>query len=318
MSTRRRVLLVGAGAVGQVYARSLLRAGCEVAFLVKPAHLAEVRAGLTVHVYAGRTPRAEPLTGVEALTTVEEVAARAWDQVWLCVPSTALRAGGWVEALARVTGDATWVTLQPALEDRAWLQQRVPAERVVGGIIPFVAFAAPLTPGAQPAAGTVLWMPPLARGLFDGPARRRDDVVAVLRAGGYPAARTKDVARAVAVPSAALTAFVTGLEAAGWSFARLLEPGARVRTVQAAREAVRVAAAHTGASAGPVLLALRPAVLRLLPLVARRVPFDLEAYLRAHFTKVRPQTRLMLEEYVEHGRRAGLEVDTLVHLLPTE
>ena len=81
---------------------------------------------------------------------------------------------------------------------------------------------------------------------------------------------------------------------------------------------MRIAAAHTGTGATAPLLLLRRALFRLLPLAARLVPFDLEAYLRVHFTKVHAQTRLMLEEYVALGRRLGLPVAQLELLLPTQ
>jgi ketopantoate reductase len=315
-----RVLLVGAGAVGQVFAKYLQAAGCEVAFLVKEAHAAEARAGFTLQAFRGlsRTPHPAPLEGVEVLVSLEDVASRSWEQVWLCVSSTALRAGDWVQALAQATPGATWVTLQPAIEDRAWLLQHVPAERLVSGVIPFLSFAAPLRPGDVPASGTAYWFPPLARGLFSGPSGPLEAVTRTLRAGGYPAARHRDVARAVNVPSAVLTVFVAGLEAAGWRFGQLLERGHLARTHEAAREAVRIAAAHTGTRAGAPLLLLRRTLFRLLPLGARLVPFDLEAYLRVHFTKVHAQTRLMLEEYVALGRRKGLPVAQLESLLPTQ
>jgi Ketopantoate reductase PanE/ApbA len=176
MRASPRVLLVGAGAVGQVFAKYLQAAGCEVSFLVKPAHAAEARGGFTLHAFRGlsRTPRPLSLSGVEVLVSLEEVAARRWEQVWLCVSSSALRAGTWVAELARATGGATWVTLQPALEDRDWLLQRVPAERLVCGNIPFLSFAAPLAPGGTPASGTVFWLPPLAQGLFSGPEHKKD------------------------------------------------------------------------------------------------------------------------------------------------
>jgi hypothetical protein len=208
------------------------------------------------------------------------------------------------------------VMLQPALEDRDWLQQRVPAGQLVCGVIPFLSFAAPLKPGDRPESGTAFWFPPLARGPFSGPPERRDAVVRTLRAGGYPAARQRDVAQAVAVPSAVLTAGVAGLLAAGWRFERLLEPEHLRRTHAAAREAARVAAAHTGVGVRALLMLLRRGTFRLLPLGARLVPFDLEAYLRVHFTKVQAQTRLMVEEYVALGRRAGLPVGELETLLP--
>lgn len=314
MSMSPRVLLVGAGAVGQVYAKHLQAAGCAVSFLVKPAHAQEARRGFTLHAL-GRKGPALALQGVEVLVSADEVAARHFEQVWLCVSSPALRAGDWVAQLAAASGEATWVMLQPALEDRRWLLQHVPEARLVTGVIPFLSFTAPLQPGARPASGTAFWFPPLARGGFSGPRERVDAVVHTLREGGFPARRQADAGRAIAVPSAVLTAFTAGLEAAGWRFARLLEPGPLAHTHAAAQEAARIAAAHTGGGALGVRLLLRRALFRLLPLGARFVPFDLERYLQVHFTKVAAQTRLMLQEYVALGRERGLPVGELERLL---
>ena len=78
MRNSPRVLLVGAGAVGQVFAKHLQAAGCEVGFLVKEAHAAEARAGFTLHAYRGLSPHAAraPLQGVPVLISLEDVAAR--------------------------------------------------------------------------------------------------------------------------------------------------------------------------------------------------------------------------------------------------
>ncbi len=44
-----RVLVVGAGAVGQVYGLYLRRGGARVSFLVKPAHAAWCQRGFALH-----------------------------------------------------------------------------------------------------------------------------------------------------------------------------------------------------------------------------------------------------------------------------
>lgn len=44
-----RTLVVGAGSVGQVFARHLSLGGAEVTFLVKEKHAAELRRGLTLY-----------------------------------------------------------------------------------------------------------------------------------------------------------------------------------------------------------------------------------------------------------------------------
>src|SRR6218665_1651166 len=213
-----RVLLVGAGAVGQVFGHYLRSAGCAVTFLAKENH-----------------PAPPPLSGFGVLASEREVQKERWDQVWLCISSTALRSGDGVKKLAASTGDATWVMLQPALDDREWLLRWIPAERLVTGMIPFLAFHAPLTPeDALKGPGTAFWMPPLARGLFSGPSERLWPVLRTLRAGGYPAKEDADVTRASSIPSAVLCAAVLGLEAEAWSFERLLRPEPLARTLGAA------------------------------------------------------------------------------------
>ncbi|HEX5746131.1 MAG TPA: 2-dehydropantoate 2-reductase N-terminal domain-containing protein [Archangium sp.] len=315
MNETPRVLLVGAGAVGQVFGKYLQAAGCELSFLVKEKYADEARRGFTLYELGMLEKDPEPVafSGFGVLVSNEEVAARRWDQVWLCVSSTAMRAGSWVGELARATGDATWVMLQPSLDDRDWLLQWIPAERLVSSMIPFLSFHAPLKPGERfPKPGMAFWMPPMTRGPFSGPPERLQQVVRTLRAGGYPARASQDVARDVAIPSAVLTVFVNGLEAAGWSFERFLQHDSLERVHRAAREAVQVAAAHTKGSASAVLPLLRPALFKLLlPVASHLMPFDLEAYLRVHFTKVGEQMRLMMKTYVDLGRSAGLPVENL-------
>jgi len=315
MITRPRILLVGAGATGQVFGWFLQAAGCELSFLVKEKYAEEARRGFTLYELGLFEPEPTPLrfSGFQVLTSPEQAAAQRWDEVWLCISSTALRAGGAVEALAQATGDATWVMLQPALEDRDWLCQRVPPERLVSGMIPFLSFHAPLRPEEPvPTPGTAFWFPPLSRGQFSGPEARLREVLQALQRGGYPARRHDEVARAIAIPSAILTAVITGLERAGWSFERLLEPRSLEQVLRATQEAVRIAAWRTKASASSVLPLLRPTLFRMLaPVASGAAPFDLETYLRVHFTKVSDQTRWMLREYITLGTQAGLPTEEL-------
>ncbi|QRO01089.1 ketopantoate reductase [Archangium violaceum] len=315
MSGAPRVLLVGAGAVGQVFGKYLQAAGCELSFLVKEKYAEEARRGYPLYELGlfSRRPRPVLFSGFGVRVSAREVAAERWDQVWLCVSSTALRDGNWVGELARATGDATWVMLQPALDDRDWLLQWVPEERLVSGMIPFLSFHAPLKPGDPlEGPGTAFWMPPMSRGLFSGPPERLQGVLRPLRAGGYPASRSEDVARAAAIPTAVLTVFINELESAGWSFDRFRERAHLERLQGAAREAVQIAARHTRTSASAVLPLLRPAFFKVLLAVASRVaPIDLETYLRVHFTKVGAQTRLMMRTYIDLGRTQEQPVQAL-------
>ena len=91
---------------------------------------------------------------------------------------------------------------------------------------------------------------------------------------------------------------VAGLELAGWSFHTLNASGGLTRVAGAAREATQLAA--PGHRRWLVNLVTLPFILRLIIAIARSAaPFDLEAMLAFHFTKVGDQTREMLARYLE-------------------
>ncbi|HRE92159.1 MAG TPA: 2-dehydropantoate 2-reductase N-terminal domain-containing protein, partial [Myxococcota bacterium] len=94
-----KTLLVGAGAVGLSYGWYLARAGCDVAYLVKPKYADELAGGATLYFpkkRGVRDPQAFPCGagGYRVLTTNSEVEREAWDYALICVSATALR-GDW-------------------------------------------------------------------------------------------------------------------------------------------------------------------------------------------------------------------------------
>ena len=72
-----RVLVVGAGAVGQVFALHLARGGADVAFLVKPKYAEECGRGFTLYRLGGRVPTIESVT-CRALTSAADAAREHW------------------------------------------------------------------------------------------------------------------------------------------------------------------------------------------------------------------------------------------------
>ena len=304
-----RALVVGAGAVGQVYGYHLQLGGAEVWFLVKPKYADECRTGFTVYPLNDRRRRAEPrrFAAAGVVTSDDEVAAQTWDQVYLTVSSTALR-GPWLPGLARASGQATVISLQPGIEDRQHVLQYVPDDRLVSGLISLISYAAPL-PGetrfSEP--GMAYWFPPLSPSPFSGPAARVEAVVAALRAGGMPAKRHPNVPGLAGFPSAVMMPYLVALEAGGWSFDRLGENAPTA--ARAAREAMDIVAARPEAGRRPPFIGLvsRPFVVRAGLWLGRRIiPLDLETYLREHFIKVGDQTRLMMSQYIDHARSRGL------------
>jgi len=313
-----RVLVIGAGAVGQVYGYHLARGGAEVTFLVKPAHAPELDAGLTLYpLNRPARRRAQPVhfRSYRVITDVGVAAGERWDQVYLTISSTALRAGDWFARLAAGLGAATLVLLQPGPDDRRFVEERVPAAQIVQGVITVISYRAPL-PGETrfPGPGMAYWFPPLAASPLDG--ARRDTVVSALRAGGLPARRHRGIARSSVFPTALFMPLLAVLERAGWSFGTIREPGRLALASRAAGEALRVMA-HQGGRRAPLLLRLinHPLVVRLVLALAPRVmPLDLETYLHVHFTKVGDQTRDFLRTYLTLGRGAGLPTDGLAQL----
>lgn len=319
-----RALVVGAGAVGQVYGRHLALGGAEVAFLVRDKYVEEMRRGLTFYPLnrSGRRRRIpEEWRNYEVLTG-REVAGGRWDQVYITVPSTALR-GPWLDDLARDTGDATIVLLTPGIDDRTFVASKVGEARLVCGMITLISYHAPL-PGETrfPEPGMAYWFPPASPAPTSGPADRRREVVRALRAGRLPATAVADVSRIAAYGTAMLIPLLVALERADWKFERFFSRAERpfLRTAFAAtREASAVVRRRVGPPPlrlAPLPWLARPSLLRAgLRLARPAVPLDLETYLSVHFTKVGDQTRAFLAGYVDHARDLGIPAPALQALV---
>jgi 2-dehydropantoate 2-reductase len=314
-----RALVVGAGAVGQAYARHLQLGGADVTFFVRDKYRATLERGLDMYwLNAPRPTEPARFETFGIVTRPDEVAARRFDQVYLTVSSPAL-AGAWLRELIAATGDATIIALEPGADDRAvLLAAGVPVERLVQGMITLISYAAPL-PGETrfPRPGMAYWFPPMTPAPHSGPRERTAAAVRALRAGKLPAKVHPDVPATVAFPSAVLMPYLIALESAGWSFRELGRGPAIALGARAAREALAITAATTGRRIpfGARAIA-RPTMLRIALWFGRRViPLPLEIYLREHFTKVHAQTIEFMEGYIAKGKKAGAPVAALEELL---
>lgn len=308
------ILIVGAGAVGQVYGRHLARAGHAITFFVKPAHRAGLEQGLPLHRLGWLRHEGETWRGYELLDRVGDVASRDWDQVWLCVAADALAAPLTREVVA-AAGPATVVCLQPGPESaghvREWLAD---PRQLVQGLITFISYQSPL-PGRPGPRGIAYFLSALAPGLFAGTDARVGPVLDALRRGGMAARRVADFDRAAGGSDATLIPLVAALELNGWQLDRLAGSEALALGRAAATEALVALAADRGARVGPQkLLLAAPALRALLFLAPKVLPLALGPYLEYHFSKVGRQTREMLESYMAAGRRQGLPVARLQEL----
>lgn len=300
-----RVALIGAGAVGQVYGRHLQRAGDQVTFYVREKYRADVEAGMVMHPVNGdQTPVTLKADGV--VTTAADLAG--FDEVWLCISSTALQ-GQWLGPLLDAASGARVVTLQPGLEDRELLLQHVAEDKLATGLIGFMSWQAPL-PGEQVAPGMRYWFPWFMPSKFSGPGA--DDIVRRLQAGGCPAKRAKNVRLEMALGSATLLPITAHLETVGWKWDRLgsvsdslAETIAQARAVSAAYHGVM----SPGLSPPGFAFGVAAWV------VPRVVPVDIEAFFEWHFTKVGDQTRASLATWIANGEARGLQVGAMRRIL---
>ncbi|MCB9594148.1 MAG: ketopantoate reductase [Sandaracinaceae bacterium] len=314
--TAKRVLVVGAGAVGQVYGRHLALGGADVTFFVREKYVAELSGGMTFYpLHDGDAP--VRFEGYHLVTSPEAVRAGGFDQVWLCVSSSALR-GDWLGPLLAAAPDALVVAMVPTASDRMHIQRFVPGARLVQGLITFLSYASPLPTETRDPAGTAYWFPPLVASAFDGPEAEVRELVHTLKAGGCPARRQRGVSARASFGAALLIPQLAAMETVGFSFAAFrADPDLVKRASAAGEEALAVVSARLDhAIPFGMKCVNQPFAYRTATSLAPRLaPFDLEAYWAFHFGKVADQTRLLLRDYADDARRHGLPGDALAGLV---
>lgn len=294
-----RVLIVGAGALGQVFGLWLAGGDARVTYLVRPGRGRWADGGVEVtRLRRWRRPDVRRLVPHGVVSRSGLAQHGAWDMVWLCVDSTAL-AGDWTNDLRDAIGTATVVTIGQGPHDLAILGRTWPTEQIVR-----------VTPNvlAHQTPDVAYWLPPGASMRVSGEQARAHEVVGALRAGGVRASKERDPG-AADIAAARMIPFIAALEGSGWSG---LDSERAAAAAAANREAVAIVAALHGkrtplavpAWAGRFAMSALP----------RLAPFDIRRYLEDHFTKVGDQTRMMLDGWADEGTRRGLPVHNLVRL----
>ncbi|NUP09015.1 MAG: hypothetical protein HOW73_23440 [Polyangiaceae bacterium] len=315
-----RALVVGAGAVGRVYGHHLARAGADVAVYVRPAHRKQAEDGYVLSeirlLGARRTHTFRPSRVVSEPSDLASLGPI--DQVWLCLPTTALD-----EELLERFGDAfpraSIVVMTPGHFVKELVCRAVGARRAVFGVIGMLSYLSPLEgsddPREQATPSGIAYF--LARTKLSSASERRAlDAAKALEHGGCPAEVVADATAEVTLSSAVLMPVMATLEVAEWSLSKFAEEQFASLASAAIAEALAVATALTGRSDPFAPIVSNALPLRLGARIAPRfAPFDVEGFLRVHFTKVDEQTRLLLEENVTHAKRLGLPHAALDDLL---
>lgn len=304
---RIRALVVGGGATGQVYGYFLAQAGVEVSYYLKPRYAAEAEEGFDLLPFGlvGRRPKRH-FGGFEVHTDHRVLRGRHFDQIWLCISAPALKSGV-VPELNSACPDAVWVCLQPGLDAKENLLEFIPEQRIVMGMVGFIAYQSPL-PGEKPdLEGVSYFLPPLSPTLFAGPHAER--IANQMQKAGLPAGARPDVQSISQFGSAFLIPFVVALETAGWSLRALRKDNEALdRLAVAVSEAFDALEAAGVGGRGSLGLLTRRSVLKMALFAAPQLaPLPLETYLKYHFTKVRRQSEDVMRDFCDLAKKHGVD-----------
>jgi len=337
-----RVLIVGCGAVGQVYGLALQQAGATLGFLCRPAaaerlERARKQGGLPLFQVSHGRPKApivHRLKDYEAIADAAESRRFEPDQIWFTTPSEVYYSD-WFRDFLRQVPARRVVCFAPEGR-RTEFHTEAMGDRVVFGGTTFMAWQGDLGGGAWPTGGGAwptgggawpsggggrgegvsFWRPPLGIPLAGSQAACRE-VAQLLKPAGFRVMIGKPGSHSQAVATAAMTAFVAGLELSGWSLRGYRRSPWLGRAAGACREAITGQLPRAGAFtrallSSPVLSASFSLVALLLPLL---FPFDPEKYLKFNYTKTREQTVLLLNLFMKDAADRGVPVTNIQGLL---
>lgn len=304
-----KILIVGAGSVGKVYGYHLSQAGVEISFFVKEKYAEAARAGFTLYPRSKKqTPTPITWTNFKVLTTREEVKRDYFDYVIFAMSSPALRTG-WLEDFLQAIPQSVIVSLQPGMFDQDYLMKRLSPSRIISGTISILSYEAPIDGEKDEKPGTAFWIPFGSYSMLSGVVAQVDLLIEFLVKGGIPAKRVKNAHQENIVASVTLTLMVEALKQNDWSFEKLLKSPALKAMSEAIPEAAAVQAKQAGAPVPKYTKIFHPLLFKALFASTKfLVPFDLEKYMKVHFTKVGDQMSEHLDQLIEFGHASNLPV----------
>jgi hypothetical protein len=313
-----KVLIVGCGAVGQVFGLGLQMAGIELAYYARPRSAARLKqaladGGLSLFQISHRhrrEPIAHRLERFKVVTDVAESRLFKPDQIWFTTPSPVYYSEWFREFLRQVPSELV-VCFAPEGGRSEFLSDIKMEERLVFGGIMFIAWQGDLQEAGGSPDGVNYWLPPLIEIPLIGAEKACQEVANLLKKGGFRVGVKKDDFHQIqASVTGLLTVFVAGLELSGWSFSAFRRSPWRKCAARASREVILSQLSEAGIFTKMVLgISLLSTGFFLatfiLPLL---FPFDLEEYLKFHYLKTREQTITLLDVFARDGARRGLAV----------
>jgi 2-dehydropantoate 2-reductase len=307
---KKEILIIGAGAVGLVYGKHFTDGGHSVTFYVKEKYRAEMEAGSVLYHMNRDKSLKSPIQfkNYQLATSFEAVAKKSWDQIYLCISSTAIHAFDFAGMQAHLSGSPTIVMLSSGASDLNLLTRVFKAEQIVQGMITLISYQAPLAIEKVNVPGIAYWFPPMMPTPISGNTNRRDEVIQAFQSGKIKAKASQSVFNESLFPSAFLATFLIALEAKGWKFDALKKDPTMLKDLRITLNEVFTALEKKYNVKRAALLGIisRPTTIKMLLRVAPKVmPMDIETYLEYHFLKVNSQTKFYVNNFLLLAQEMG-------------
>ena len=321
-----KVIIVGCGAIGQVFALFLQKAGVELGLYDRPETVEKLKkalemGGLPLFRFRKRDSIPYRLENYQVLTDVVECQRFSPDQIWFATPSPVYYSEWFREFLLHVPSQRV-VCFAPEGGRPEFFPEgdgrNMTGDRMVFGGITFMSWQGDLDGGGGQSSEVNFWLPPFIAIPLTGTKKACREVAVLLKNGGFRATVQKQDARPTLAPvTAVMTAFMAGLELSGWTFGEFRKSPWLKCAASASREGflsqnpdadgmTRALLGLLCSSKGFVLVTL------FLPLL---FPFDLEKYCKFHYTKTRDQTLNLLNVFERDGKSQGFPMENTHTLL---
>ena len=319
-----KVLMVGCGAVGQVFSLYLQKAGVELALYDRPATAERLKQALVqgglpifqINKSRGREPIAHRLENYQVVMDVAECQRFEPDQIWFATPSPVYYTEWFREFLQKVPSERV-VCFAPEGGRPEFFPESGGGDRFVFGGITFMAWQGDLQGGGGRPEGVNFWMPPMLGIPLTGSEKACRAVGQLLKRAGLRVNVQKRESPMQAAVTGVMTAFTAGLELSGWSLRSFRKSPWLKRAARGSLEAALSQLPGTGIFTRMLLGILLSSVgfnllTFILPLL---FPFKIEKYLKFHYTKTREQSLTLLDVFESDGKRRGLPVEDIRILL---
>lgn len=307
------ILIVGAGAVGQVYGYHFQQQGHQVTFLIKEKYQAELSEGMTLYHLNKDKSLENPISfqQYQLVTAWPDHKDHHFDVIVLSIPSTALRHLPFADVERCCNQKTPILMLQPSAEDFAILSRNIPGVPLAEGLISLIAYQTPLIDNRnqqlsqQPdKRGIAYYLPPMAMPVSSNNKQLARQLTALFSDSQIKARVSRSAIADSKLPSAFLMTFLCALEAADWKLEQLSRNKALLTELTRAQHfflPTRLPQHWQQLTMRFfITAALRPITYRLLIRIAPSLlPLPLEAYLKSHFSKVRQQTLLYMQDYIK-------------------